>query len=52
VIAIDPQGKYLFVGNQSSPKVQSFQLNTSSGALTSVNTYSLPGAPTSIAVTP
>jgi 6-phosphogluconolactonase (cycloisomerase 2 family) len=51
-IAIDPQGKYLFVANQSGPKVQSYQLNTSSGALTSVNIYSLPGLPTSIAVTP
>jgi 6-phosphogluconolactonase (cycloisomerase 2 family) len=52
VIATDSGGKYLFVGNQSSPVVQSFSLDTSSGTLTSVNTYSLPGTPTSIAVTP
>jgi 6-phosphogluconolactonase len=52
VLAIDPQGKYLFAGNQSTPKVQSFRLDTSSGTLTSVNTYSIPGGPTSLAVTP
>jgi 6-phosphogluconolactonase (cycloisomerase 2 family) len=52
VIATDSGGKYLFVGNQSSPVVQSFSLDTGSGTLTSVNTYSLPGTPTSIAVTP
>ncbi len=51
-LAMDPSGKYLFVGNQTTPKVQSFQLDTGSGTLTSVNTYNLPGAPTSIAVTP
>lgn len=51
-LAMDPNGKYMFVGNQSTPKIQSFQLDTGSGTLTSVNTYTLPGAPTSIAVTP
>jgi len=51
-LAMDPGGKYIFVGNQTTPKVQSFQLDTGSGTLTSVNTYNLPGAPTSIAVTP
>lgn len=51
-LAIDSSGKYLFVGNQTSPKIQSFQLDTGSGTLTSVNTYNLPGAPTSIAVAP
>jgi 6-phosphogluconolactonase len=52
VLAIDAGGKYLFVGNQSSPAVQSFSLDTGSGTLTSVSTYTLPGTPTSIAVTP
>ena len=52
VIATDPGGKYLFVGNQSSPVVQSFSLDTGSGTLTSVSTYSVPGTPTSIAITP
>jgi 6-phosphogluconolactonase (cycloisomerase 2 family) len=52
VLALDAGGKYLFVGNQSSPAVQSFSLDTGSGTLTSVNTYTLPGTPTSIAVTP
>jgi len=51
VLAIDPGGKYLLVGNQTSPAVQSFSLNTGSGTLTSVATYSLPGSPTSIALT-
>jgi 6-phosphogluconolactonase (cycloisomerase 2 family) len=52
VIASDPSGKYLFVGNQSTSAIQSFSLDSGSGTLTSVNTYGLPGAPTSIAVTP
>ncbi len=52
VLATDPGGKYIFVGNQTTPKIQSFELDTSTGTLTSVNTYTLPGAPTSIAVTP
>jgi 6-phosphogluconolactonase len=52
VIAADPGGKYLFVGNQTSPAIHSFSLNTGSGTLTSVSTYSVPGSPTSIAVTP
>jgi 6-phosphogluconolactonase (cycloisomerase 2 family) len=52
VIAADSGGKYLFVGNQTSPAVQSFSLDTGTGTLTSVAKYNLPGAPTSIAVTP
>jgi 6-phosphogluconolactonase (cycloisomerase 2 family) len=51
VIAMDPGGKYLFVGNQTTPRVQSFSLDTGSGTLTSVSTYSLPGSTFSIAVT-
>ena len=51
-IAMDSGGKYLFVGNQTSPHIQSFSLDGSSGTLTSVETYSVPGTPTSIAVTP
>ncbi len=47
----DPNGKYLFVGNQSTPVIQSFSLDPGSGTLTSVNSYSVPGTPTSIAVT-
>jgi 6-phosphogluconolactonase len=52
VLAIDSGGKYVFVGNQTGPAVQSFSLDTGSGTLTSVATYTLPGSPTSIAVTP
>ncbi len=52
VIAADSGGKYLFVGNQTSPAVQSFSLDAGTGTLTSVAKYTLPGAPTSIAVTP
>ena len=52
-IASDPNGKFLFVGNQgsSSTSVQSFALDTKSGTLTSVQTYTVPGTATSIAVT-
>jgi 6-phosphogluconolactonase len=52
VLANDKAGKYLFVGNQKSPAIQSFSLDTGSGTLTSVATYTLPGTPTSIALTP
>jgi 6-phosphogluconolactonase (cycloisomerase 2 family) len=52
VLATDSGGKHLFVGNQSTTAVQSFDLDTSSGTLTSVATYTVTGAPTSIAVTP
>lgn len=50
-IAGDPSGKFLFVGNQSNPAVQSFSLDGSSGTLTSVATYKVAGTPTSIVVT-
>jgi 6-phosphogluconolactonase len=52
VLAADSSGKYLFVGNQSTTAIQSFSLDTSSGGLTSVGTYSVPAAPTSIVITP
>ena len=51
-LATDSGGKYLFVGNQQSPVIQSFSLDTGTGALTSVATYPVPGSPTSIALTP
>ncbi|HLV87243.1 MAG TPA: beta-propeller fold lactonase family protein [Candidatus Sulfotelmatobacter sp.] len=51
-IASDPGGGFLFVGNQSSPVVQSFRLDASSGTLTSVASYTVPGTPTSIVVSP
>jgi len=51
VIATDPSGKYLFVGNQKSSAIQSFSLDTSDGALTSVSSYGVPQTPTSIVVT-
>ena len=52
-ISTDSSGKYLFVGNQgSSAAVQSFSLDAGSGTLTSVQSYSVPGTATSIAVTP
>lgn len=51
-LASDPAGKYLFVGNQKSPfTIQSFNLNTSSGTLTLVNSYPVPQAAASIATT-
>jgi 6-phosphogluconolactonase len=48
----DSAGKYLFVGNQSTPVVQSFSLDPGTGTLTSVSSYSVPGTPTSIVITP
>jgi 6-phosphogluconolactonase (cycloisomerase 2 family) len=52
-IATDSSGKFLFVGNQaSSASVQSFALNPNTGTLTSVQTYTVPGTATSIAITP
>lgn len=51
-LASDPAGKYLFVGNQKSPfTIQSFRLDTSGGALTLVNSYTVPQAAASIATT-
>jgi 6-phosphogluconolactonase (cycloisomerase 2 family) len=53
VIAGDSGGKYLFVGNQSSSAtIESFSLDTSNGTLTTVATYTVPGTPTSIVITP
>jgi 6-phosphogluconolactonase (cycloisomerase 2 family) len=54
VIASDPGGKYLFVGNQAaSGTIESFSLDTSSGTLTTVETYTITGgSPTSIVITP
>jgi 6-phosphogluconolactonase (cycloisomerase 2 family) len=54
VIASDASGKYLFVANQpgSGAAIESFSLDASTGTLTEVATYSLPGNPTSIAITP
>ena len=50
-IASDPGGNYLFVGNQASgAMIQSFNLATSSGTLTTVQSYAVGNAPTSIAV--
>jgi len=51
-IASDPTGRYLFVGNQSGPVIQSFSLDGSTGTLTSVASYGVGSTPTSIAVTP
>ncbi|HEY1677823.1 MAG TPA: beta-propeller fold lactonase family protein [Candidatus Sulfotelmatobacter sp.] len=52
IITTDSTGKYIFVGNQASPAIQSFSIAGSTGTLTSVQTYSVPGTPTSIAITP
>lgn len=51
-IATDASGKFVFVGNQSTPQIHSFSLDTGSGILTSVAAYSLPGTATSIVATP
>jgi 6-phosphogluconolactonase len=51
-IASDPTAEYLFVGTQTSGKIQSFALSASTGALTAVQSYSVPGTPTSIVIVP
>ena len=51
-ITSDSTGKYLFVGNQSSPAIRSFSLDDSTGTLTSVKSFNLGSAPTSIVLTP
>ena len=51
VIATDPSGNHLFVGNQaSSAIIQAFNLDTGTGALTSIATYGVGNTPKSIAV--
>jgi 6-phosphogluconolactonase len=52
IVTGDASGKYLFVGNQSTPVIQSFSLDTGSGTLTSVASYAVPAAATSIVITP
>jgi 6-phosphogluconolactonase (cycloisomerase 2 family) len=51
-LATDSGGKYLFVGNQKSPVIQSFSIDSSSGTLTSIASYGIPGVPTSIVAQP
>jgi 6-phosphogluconolactonase (cycloisomerase 2 family) len=51
-IAMDPTENYLFVGNQKGGAIESFSLDTSSGSLTEVGSYSVGSTPTSIAVLP
>jgi 6-phosphogluconolactonase (cycloisomerase 2 family) len=50
VLASDSSGKYFFVGYSSA--LQSFSLDTSSGNLTSIATYSVSATPTSMVMTP
>ena len=52
VLASDASGRFIFVGNQSTPQVHSFSLDTGSGILTSVAAYSVSGTPTAIVATP
>ena len=53
IIGMDASGKYLFVGNQGGANtVESFSLDSSTGILTEVASYTVPGTATSIAVTP
>ncbi|MGA9073744.1 MAG: beta-propeller fold lactonase family protein, partial [Candidatus Sulfotelmatobacter sp.] len=48
-LVLDPNGKYLYVGNQSgSAGIQAF--GVSSGSLNSIATYSVGNSPTSIAI--
>ncbi|HTS37639.1 MAG TPA: beta-propeller fold lactonase family protein [Candidatus Solibacter sp.] len=48
-IAQDPNGRFLFVGSETSPfAIQSFSLDPASGTLTAIASYSLSSTPTSI----
>jgi 6-phosphogluconolactonase len=57
-IASDPTAEYLFLGTQPSgtqashTQIQSFAFSSSSGSLTSVQSYTVPGTPTSIVIVP
>ncbi len=50
VLASDSSGKFFFVGYSSA--IQAYTLNSGSGSLTSIATYSVSAAPTSIVITP
>jgi 6-phosphogluconolactonase (cycloisomerase 2 family) len=50
VLASDSSGSYFFVGYNSA--IQSYALSSGSGSLTSIATYSISAAPTSIVITP
>lgn len=54
LIAGDPNGEYIFVGNQQAGQtaIQSFAVTASSGILTAIASYKLPGTPTSIVILP
>ncbi len=53
-ISSDASGNYLFVGNEAATAsaIESFSLDSSSGALSEVASYTVPGNVISIAVTP
>jgi DNA-binding beta-propeller fold protein YncE len=49
VVALDPNGGYLYVGNQSGTAgIQAFGI--ASGSLNTIFTYSVGNSPTSIAI--
>jgi 6-phosphogluconolactonase len=51
-VATDPNGKYLFIGNSSTPAIESFNIDVSDGELTEVNSYTVGQTPTSIVINP
>jgi 6-phosphogluconolactonase len=53
-VAIDPSGKFLYVGNLNSANVSAFTINSASGALTAVSgsPFALPGGGAFIAIDP
>jgi len=52
VIANDPKGPYVFVGNQKGSAIQVFSLSPGSGSLALIGSYPVGNTPTSIAVLP
>jgi 6-phosphogluconolactonase (cycloisomerase 2 family) len=51
-IAIDPDGRYLYVTNLSSPNVSSFAINITTGALNGLGWVGAVYGPSSVAVDP
>lgn len=51
-IAIDPTGSIAFIVSQSNAKVNTYTINSSTGALTSVGSYGTGSSPMSVAVHP
>ena len=50
-LCLDPQDKFLFSAGQDSGRMASFSVNSDSGALTPLETYTLGNAPVWVSIT-